>query len=92
MRLPSNQSIHFRPAEDAPNKCISREKPYRAREQTVDQAGQKAVAEKQHARNEAFNVQLCRVVPDAVGEDPKGAGAANEEALPPPVVVLEESG
>jgi hypothetical protein len=83
-------SIHFRPTENAPHKCISREKSNRAREQAIDQAGQKAVAEEQHARNESFNVQSCRVIPHAVGEDPKCAGATNEEALPPPMVVLDE--
>jgi hypothetical protein len=86
-RLP--QSIYLRPAKNASNKCISREKPNRAREQTIDQARQKAVAEEQHARNESLNMQPSRVVPDAVGEDPEGTGAADEEALPPPVVVLE---
>jgi hypothetical protein len=87
----TNQSIHLGPAEDAPNKCISREKADRAREQAVDQAGQKAVAEEQHARHEALNVQSRRVVPHTVDEDPKCTGAADKEALPPPMVVLEES-
>jgi hypothetical protein len=86
---PAPQSIHFRPTENAPNKCVSREKPNRAREQTIDQARQKAVAEEQHARNESLNVQSCRIIPHAVGEDPKCTGPADEEALPPPVVVLE---
>ena len=84
------ESIHFCPTENAPHKCISCEKPNRAREQTIDQARQKAVAEEQHARDESLNVQSCRVIPHAVGEDPKCAGAANEEALPPPMVVLDE--
>lgn len=80
--------IYLGPAKNAPHKCISRKKADRAGEQAVDQTGQEAVAEEQQARNQADNVQPRRVVPDAVGEDPEGAGAADEEALPPPVVVL----
>lgn len=97
-RLSLNQSsqtkpkptlIDLCPAKNAPHKCISRKKADRAGEQAVDQAGQEAVAEKQYARNETVNVQPGRVVPDTVGEDPEGAGTADDEALPPPVVVLE---
>lgn len=33
-------------------------------------------------------MQLGEVIPDAVGEHPDGAAAADEEGLPPPLVVL----
>lgn len=33
-------------------------------------------------------MQLGEVEPDAVAEDPEGAAAADEDGLPPPIVVL----
>jgi hypothetical protein len=35
-----------------------------------------------------LDVELGEIVPSAIQEDPDGAGAADEEGLPPPVVVL----
>jgi len=35
-----------------------------------------------------LDVQFGEVEPDAVEEDPEGGAAADEDGLPPPIVVL----
>ena len=71
-----------------PHKRVSRQESHGARQQAVHGAGQQAVAEEEHARDEALNVQLRPVEPDAVEEDPGRGAGADEDGLPPPVVVF----
>lgn len=73
---------------DIPYKSVRRQEAHRARQQAVDGARQQAVAEEQHARYEALNVQFGPVEPDAVHEDPGRGAGPDEDGLPPPMVVL----
>jgi hypothetical protein len=59
-----------------------------AGQEAIDQTGQEAVSKEQHGRHETSDVEMVRVVVDAVEEDPYAGRAAQEEGLPPPVVVL----
>lgn len=70
------------------HKRVTRQEANSAGEQEVHQTSEERVREEKHARHEACDVQLERVVPDAVNEDPEGRRAASEEGLPPPVMVL----
>ncbi len=71
-----------------PNKCIRRKKPNRTRQKAIHHAGKEAVAEEEDAGDEPSNVQSSSVVPDAVDKHPECTASPNEEALPPPMVVL----
>ena len=73
---------------DSPHERVSREEPHGPGQQAVDRAGQQAVAEEEHARYEALDVQFRPVEPDAVHEDPDGRAGPDEDGLPPPVVVF----
>ena len=73
---------------DAPHECIGCQESNGAGEKTVNGAGQQGVAEEEHARDQALDVQVREEVVGRVEEDPDGAAAADEEGLPPPVVVL----
>ena len=82
------RSVHLDSAIDPPHKGVCRQETNRAREQAIDQTSQEAVRKEQHRAHEARDVQDVHVVVDAVGEDPDARRAAQEEGLPPPVVVL----
>lgn len=73
---------------DPPHECIRCQKSNRPGQQTIDHAREKAVREEKNTAHKAGNVQLKDVIPNAVGENPDGACAANKERLPPPVIVL----
>ena len=73
---------------NTPHECIRGQEADGAGQQAVHAAGQQAVAEEQQAGDEALDFKLGEVVPGAVEEDPQRTAAANEEGLPPPVVVL----
>lgn len=73
-----------------PHKSIRRQKAHRSRQQTVYRARQEAIAEEQETRDEAVDIKFGVVEDDAVEEDPEGAAAADEDGLPPPVVVLSK--
>ena len=73
---------------NTPYKCICSKKPNSASEKPVHSARQQAVAEEEHAGNEAVDVELGKVVPHAVAEYPECTTSANKEGLPPPMVVL----
>lgn len=72
------------------NECIRRKEAHRARQKPINDTSEEAVAEKEHARDEALNVQTGSIVPDAVDKHPDGATTPNEKALPPPVIVLRQ--
>lgn len=72
----------------SPHKHVGGEEANGARQQAVDQARQEAVCKKEHARHEARDMQTHDVEPDAGEKDPEGRRAADEEGIPPPVVVL----
>ena len=57
--------------------------------QSIDEAGQEAVGEEQHLTDESGNVEDVDVVVDAVDEDPDARCSAEEERLPPPLVILK---
>jgi hypothetical protein len=71
-----------------PHKRISRQEPHSPSEEPVNSARQEAVAEKEYGGNESLDMQTREVIPGAIEEGPEGAAAADEEGLPPPVVVL----
>lgn len=58
------------------NKSISRQKPNRPRQQSIHSRSQEAIAEEQKTRHESCDMQLDKVVPDAVREHPEGAAAS----------------
>ena len=76
---------------NTPDKCICCEEAHRPRQEPVDSARQQAVAEEEDPGDEALDVELREVVPRAVQEDPDGTSSADEEGLPPPMVVLCKS-
>jgi len=76
---------------NAPDKCICREEAHRPRQEPVYSARQQAVAEEEDPGDEALDVELRKVVPRAVQEDPDGTSASDEEGLPPPMVILCKS-
>lgn len=84
----SAASVDFDSAIDSPDKCISRQEPNSSGEQSINQAREEGVCKEQHRAHESGNVQDVEVVIDAVCEDPDTRRAAQEEGLPPPVVVL----
>jgi hypothetical protein len=71
-----------------PHKCIRCQKPNGPGQQTIDHARQEAVREEKNAAHKSGNVQLEDEIPDAISKYPNRAGTANEERLPPPVIVL----
>lgn len=71
-----------------PHKRIRREKADRARRQTVHCARQRGVTKEQQTAHPPLNVQPGGVVPRGVHKDPEARAAADQERLPPPVVVL----
>lgn len=71
-----------------PDKSICSQEPDSASQKEIHNTGQEAVAEKQQARDKPGDVQLEKIVPDAVGKNPKCAAASCQEALPPPVIIL----
>ena len=72
----------------SPHECICRQKAHRPRQQPVHRTRQKAIAKEQEARYEPVDFEFGVIENDAVEENPEGAAAADEDGLPPPVVVL----
>lgn len=58
------------------DKSISRQKSNRPRQQSIHSTSQEAIAEEKQTRHEACDMQLDKVVPDAVREHPEGAAAS----------------
>ena len=81
--------INFDRTVDPPNKGICGQEPDSACQQAIHGTCEETVAEEEQSRHKAGDVQLEHIVPDAVGEDPKSTAATCQEALPPPMVVLE---
>ena len=61
-----------------------------ASEEAVDQTCQETVGEEEQGADEAGDVKDIEIVIHAVGEDPDAGSTAEEERLPPPVVVLSK--
>jgi hypothetical protein len=82
------QLVDLSPSIYAPDECIRCQEAHSACHQRVHNARKKGIAEEQHARYEALDVQPRREVPHAVDENPERASPSHEKALPPPVIVL----
>lgn len=82
------QLVDLSPSIHAPDECICCQEAHRARHQRVHNARKKGVAEEQHARYEALDVQPRREVPHTVDKDPERASPSHQKALPPPVIVF----
>lgn len=85
------QIPHCNSPVDPADERIRRQKPDGARQKSVHRTRQEAVAEEEQTRHKPSNVQVEKVVPDAVRKHPERAAAARQETLPPPVVVLSMS-
>lgn len=71
-----------------PHKRIRRQKAHGTRQQPIHRTSQQAVTEEKETGYESVDIKFGVVEDDAVKEDPEGATTADEDGLPPPIVVL----
>ena len=82
--------VHLDSAVYPPYERIRGQEADGTREQAIHKTSQEAVGEEQHGADEAGDMKYVEVVIHAVGEDPDAGCTAEEERLPPPVVVLQD--
>ncbi len=81
-------SVNFYSPIYPSDKCISCQEPNRTSKQSVHQTSQETVREEEHGAHEAGDMQDVGVIVDAVRKDPNAGCTAEEERLPPPMVIL----
>ena len=81
-------SIRFDRAINPAYKSVSCKETHSTGQESVDSTSETGVSEEEKRRNETLDVKMVEVVVGAVSENPETAGGANEETVPPPVVVL----
>lgn len=71
-----------------PYKRIGSQKPDCPTQQTINHTTHKTVTEKQQTAHKPFDMQTHKVVIDAIDKHPNRTSPADEERMPPPIVVL----